>query len=59
MEERFFLPQRNGPNKKELKNFTYLRTQLLKAKLFINQWVVSKQKFIIKNMLKMSRMIVS
>ena len=38
---------------------TYLHTQPLKVKPFINQWGVLRQKFIIKNMLKMNRMIVN
>lgn len=54
-----FLKRRNGLNKKGLKNSTYLRTQPLRAKPFINQWVVLRQKFIIKNMLKMNHMIVN
>ena len=37
----------------------YLHTQPLKVKPFINQWGVLRQKFIIKNMLKMNRMIVN
>lgn len=54
-----FLRQKNGRNKKELKSSTYLHTQPLKVKPFINQWGVLRQKFIIKNMLKMNRMIVN
>ena len=37
----------------------YLYTQPLKVKPFINQWGVLRQKFMIKNMLKMNRMIVN
>lgn len=37
----------------------YLHTQPLKVRPFINQWGVLRQKFIIKNMLKMNRMIVN
>lgn len=54
-----FLRQKNGRNKKDLKSSTYLHTQPLKVKPFINQWGVLRQKFIIKNMLKMNRMIVN
>ena len=54
-----FLRQKNGRNKKEIKSSTYLHTQPLKVKPFINQWGVLRQKFIIKNMLKMNRMIVN
>lgn len=54
-----FLRQKNGRNKKELKSSTYLHTQPLKVKPFINQWGVLRRKFIIKNMLKMNRMIVN
>ena len=54
-----FLAAKEWAKQKGAKSSTYLHTQPLKVKPFINQWCVLRQKFIIKNMLKMNRMIVN
>lgn len=52
--KKLFLRRKNGLSKKEQKNSTYPHTQPLRARPFIKQWGALRQKFIIKNMLKMN-----